>query len=132
MVRRLAEATWRRLRLHHAQARWEADRLREFFAEAPQAARLTAKETEQRAYALVVLLGNYEPFFTAASKLESQIERPLRQLLRQRSGGALEFQALCPRRDSAREGQEAEGTGEEMIGRLSDWGGGKGKRNSEL
>ena len=120
LVQRLADATWRRLRLHYAQARWEADRLREFFAEAPRAARLTAGETARRAYALVHLLNNYEPFFAAASKLESQIERTLRQLLRQRSGGALEFKALCPRRNSALEGLEDEWTVEAIMERLSD------------
>ena len=100
LVRRLADATWRRLRLHRAQARWEADRLREFFADAPAAARLTPEETERRAYALADVFTDFQPFFTAASRLEAQIERVLRQLLRRRSGGAIKFKVFAPRRES--------------------------------
>ena len=100
VVRRLADTTWRRLRLHRAQARWEADRLREFFADAPAAARLTPEETERRALALVDLLNDFNPFFTEASRLESQIERCLRRLLRRRSGGAIKFKVFAPRRES--------------------------------
>jgi hypothetical protein len=118
LLRRLAATTWRRLRLCHAQARWEADRLREFWAEAPRAARLSAQETERRAYALVHLLNHFEPFFTAASRLESQIERTLRQLLRQRSGGAISFKVLSRRRDPELDGPDAELSVEEIMARL--------------
>ena len=44
LVQRLAETTWRRLRLFHAQARWEADRLHGLFAAAPRSGTLTAIE----------------------------------------------------------------------------------------
>jgi hypothetical protein len=97
LVRRLAETVWRRLRLHRAQACWEADRLRKFLADAPPAARLTAEETERRAYALAYVLNDFERFFAKAQQLEAQIERALRKLLRKRSDGVIEFKALSRR-----------------------------------
>jgi len=117
VVRRLAETTWRRLRLHRAQARWEADRLREFFADAPAAARLTPEETERRAYALADVFTDFQPFFTAASRLEAQVERVLRQLLHARSGGAIKFKVFAPRRESLFDDLE-EWPVEELIERM--------------
>jgi DNA-binding PadR family transcriptional regulator len=122
LVRRLAEVVWRRLRLHHAQACWETERLRELLAEAPQAAHLTAEETEQRAYALAHVLNDFQWFFAQAQRLEAQVERALRKLLRKRSGGAIEFQALS-RRD-ARELRELEDgwSAEEWVERMQSLG----------
>jgi hypothetical protein len=100
VLRRLAELTWRRLRLFHAQARWEADRLHGLFAAAPRAATLTPLETERRALALVQVLNDWTALLREASKLESGVERRLRALVRKRSGGQLDFHVLCPRREA--------------------------------
>ena len=129
IVRRLAETVWRRLRLHHAQAHWESNRLRKFLAEAPRAARLSAQETEQRAYALAHVLNDFRWFFDEASRLEAKIERQLRRLLRRRSGGAISFKALCPRRDSKLDGLDEELSVEELLGRMQELG---AKGNYEL
>jgi hypothetical protein len=120
IVRRLAETVWRRLRLHHAQAHWESKRLDQLFREAPQVARLTAEETEQRAYALAHVLSDYQSFFAEAARIESQIERELRRLLRKRSDGAISFKALSPRRDPDLDRLDEELSVEEIIKRLSD------------
>ena len=119
-VRRLADAVWRRLRLHDAQAYWESRRLRQFFKEAPRAARLTAEETEHRAYALAHVLNDYESFIAEISRLEAQVERELRRLLRKRSGGAISFKVLSPRRETELNGPEEELSLEEIMERLSD------------
>ena len=106
IVQRLAEAVWRRLRLFPAQAHWESNRLRKLFAEAPRTARLTTEDTELRAYAVAHALNDFRWFFEEASRLEAKIERQLRRLLRKRSGGAVSFQVLCPRRHPELEGPE--------------------------
>jgi uncharacterized protein YbjT (DUF2867 family) len=64
------------------------------------AARLTPEETERRAYALGEVFTDFQPFFTAVPRLEAQIERCLRRLLRRRSGGAIKFKVFAPRRES--------------------------------
>jgi hypothetical protein len=134
LVRRLAEIVWRRLRLHRAQACWEADRLRALFAEAPRAARLTAEETERRAYALAHVLNDFQSFFASAQQLEAQIERALRKLLRKRSGGAISFKALATRCDPRLEGLDEELSVEELLGRMQGLGtrGGSVQRGPDL
>jgi len=99
LVRRLAETVWRRLRLHHAQARRERALLKEVFSLAPPAEKLTAEETLGRADALTFVLYDFEAFFRESRKVESQIEYLLRRLLRKRSGGTIEYKGFCPRRD---------------------------------
>jgi len=120
IVRRLAETVWRRLRLHRAQARWESDRLRQLFAEAPRAARLTAEETEQRAYALARVMSDFQSFFEEAARLEAQIERGLRRLLRKRSSGTIIFKAFSIRLHPELDGPDEELSVEEIIERLSE------------
>ena len=100
IIRRLGELTWRRLRLYHAQARWEADRLHGLFAAAPRAGTLTALETERRALALVQVLNDWTALLREAFKVQSGVERLLRALVRKRSGGERDFQVLCPRREA--------------------------------
>ncbi len=100
LVRRLAETTWRRLRLFHAQARWEAERLRKIFATAPVVEKLTADQTHDRAFGLMELLADHGRVFYEARRLHSKIEFLLRALLRKRSGGKIQFKVLCGRRDS--------------------------------
>ena len=129
LVRRLAETVWRRLRLHRAQACWEADRLRALLAGAPRAARLTAEETEMRAYALAHVLNDFQTFFAKAQQLETQIERALRKLLRKRSGGTISFKAFSIPRDLELEELDEELSVEELLGRMQGLG---AKGNSEL
>lgn len=97
LVRRLADATWRRLRLHHAQARWEREQVEEIFDDAPHALRLSADEIERRAYALVHLLCDFGRFFREADRLTARIESLLRALLRKR--GTLDFKVFSRRCD---------------------------------
>ena len=103
LVRRIAETTWRRLRLFHAQARWEAERLKRLLAQAPKAEKLSVEECEYHAYALVGALFNHQRLFEEAMKVHSQVERALRALLRKKSDGEIEFKVLSFRRESKRE-----------------------------
>lgn len=108
MIQRLAETVWRRLRLFHAQACWEADRVKRVFTSASKATKLTVQETELRADALVLLLNEFDPLFRENSKLQSRIEYLLRGLMKKRSGGAIRYKAFCPRRDPELEEMERE------------------------
>ena len=100
LVQRLAETTWRRLRLFHAQARWETDRLHALFAAAPSPRSLTPEETERRALALLYTLNRWETLLREAAKLESRVEYLLRVLLWRRSAGTIKFKSFRPRRDA--------------------------------
>jgi hypothetical protein len=99
LVRSIAEATWRRLRLFRSQAHFEARRIAKTLGDAPSASKLTAQEAERRALVLVQLLFSYERMFQEAWKIHSQVERALRRLLRKKSNGKIEFKVLSPRRD---------------------------------
>jgi hypothetical protein len=100
VIQRLAETTWRRLRLFHAQARWETDRLHALFAAAPSPRSLTPEETERRALALLYLLNRWERLLREEAKLDSRVEHLLRVLLWHRSGGSIKFKSFRPRRDA--------------------------------
>jgi hypothetical protein len=100
VVRGLAETVWRRLRLFHAQARWEKERLHRIFAEAPTPAKLDLDDTVARANGLTLGLMEFDAFFREVSKLESQVEFWLRKLIRKRSHGKLRWKGFSPRRDS--------------------------------
>jgi hypothetical protein len=99
MVRELAEVVWRRLRLFHAQARWEMDRLHRIYAQAPAPAQLDLDDTVARANGLTLALVEFDAFFRESSKLESQVETCLRKLILKRSDGKLRWKGFCPRRD---------------------------------
>ncbi len=99
LVRSIAAATWRRLRLFRSQAQFEARRIAKTLGDAPAASKLTAQQAERRALVLVQLLFSYERMFQEASKIHSQVERALRRLLRKKSKGKIEFKVLSPRRD---------------------------------
>lgn len=99
LVRRLADAVWRRLQLFHAQGQWELTHLHQVFRDAPRAARLTPGETEMRAYALLHVLWKWDRFRADLGRLESEIENLLRRLLRRRSAGRALLQVLAPRRE---------------------------------
>jgi hypothetical protein len=101
IVRRLADACWRRLRFFRAAAAWEAGRFRQILAPAaPRRPRLDVLETEDRAQALVLALSHsYDIMERESQKLNSHIEAHLRQLLRKRSEGVIQFRVFSPRRD---------------------------------
>lgn len=100
MVRELAEAVWRRLRLFHAQARWEMDRLHRIYAKAPTPEQLDLDDTVARADGLTLALMEFDAFFRESTKLESQVETCLRKLILKRSDGKLRWKGFCPRRDA--------------------------------
>jgi len=116
LVRRLAETVWRRLRLHIAQATQERERLQELFRSAPTARQLTAQETVDRADALAIYVGDHEAYFREANKIQSEIEYLLRELLRKRSGGEIQYWFHSPRRDPAPKQEDDDDDGLE-----SDW-----------
>jgi hypothetical protein len=87
----IAAATWRRLRLFHAQARWEADRLRHFFSRAEFIQPLDAEETRMRGLTLLVLLCERDKFDRHDRLLIGVVEREIRTLLRLRADGNPDF-----------------------------------------
>ncbi|MGD0459127.1 MAG: hypothetical protein ABSC21_15440 [Terriglobia bacterium] len=91
VVLRLAGAIWRRLRLHSAAARWEADALREALSSGPEVKSLTADETHLRACGVMALLVNETRISRSRFQLLCGVERQLRALLRIRSGGKAKF-----------------------------------------
>ena len=99
IVRGLAQTVWRRLRLLHAQAWWEKERLYSMFAEAPAPERLSLDDTVARADGLTLALMEFEAFYRQLDKLESRVEFWLRRLIRKRSRGKLRWKGFSPRRD---------------------------------
>jgi hypothetical protein len=99
ILRGLGETLWRRLRFFHAQACWEKERLENIFADAPVPAQLDLDQTVARANGLTLALMEFEAFFRELPKLESQVERWLRKLIRKRSNGQLRWTSFSPRRD---------------------------------
>jgi hypothetical protein len=91
VVRRLADAIWRRLRLHSAAARWEAEALRDALSSGPEVKSLTADETHLRACGVMTLLVNETRISRSRFQLLCGVERQLRALLRIRSGGKAKF-----------------------------------------
>jgi len=87
----IAAATWRRLRLFHAQARWEADRLKHFFSRAEFVQPLDAEETRTRGLTLLVLLCERERLVRKDQSLIALVEREIRTLLRLRADGDPDF-----------------------------------------
>lgn len=86
VVRRMANAIWRRLRLYNAAARWEADALRHCLGQGSEAGQLTADETLMRGYGVMVLLMDETRLSRSRFKLLCNVERQLRALMRIRSG----------------------------------------------
>jgi hypothetical protein len=104
IVRRIACAAWRQLRLFKAQARWQADALRQYFKRAEFVQPLDAEATRLRALFLMSLLTDREKFLFHDQRLTGGVERALRTLLRLRSGGDPEFQLYS--RQTEKERQE--------------------------
>ncbi len=75
-------------------------------------------EINKRAHALAHVLSDFQKFFAEAARLEAQVERDLRRLLRKRSGGAISFKALSRRRDPELDDFVEELSVEEIIERL--------------
>jgi hypothetical protein len=91
ILRHLAEALWRRLRLYRAQARWEADALERCLDASATSERLTADEIEERACQITEILLEMDRLEKQRFLLLRKVERPLRALLRKRTGGNPEF-----------------------------------------
>ena len=94
VVRRLAGAIWRRLRLHKAAAHWEAEALRRALSSSPEAESLTVAETHLRACGVMTLLLDEGLLSRSRFELLAQVERHLRALLKIRSGGKAKFRFL--------------------------------------
>ena len=109
VVLRLADAIWRRLRLHSAAARWEADALREALSSGPEVTSLTVDETRLRACGIMALLVNEARISRSRFQLLCGVERQLRALLRIRSGGKAKFHFISRQtRNEHRELEEDE------------------------
>lgn len=91
VVRLIAAATWRRLRLFHAQARWESDRLKRFFRQPACLPPRDPEQTRWRGLALISLLTDYRRLARHEQSLVGVVEREIRTLLRLRAGGNADF-----------------------------------------
>ncbi len=83
LVARLADVTWRRLRLFHAQARREAGRLATLIAQAsaqPAAEPLSAEETEWRGLLALAALDDWEGVKRDATRLTDEALECLKAL----------------------------------------------------
>jgi hypothetical protein len=85
LVREMADLTWRRLRLFHAQARREARQLENLLASAPAAGAVGAEETQLRAELVLSVLDNAEEALQDAAKLRYQMNSLLEELLEARA-----------------------------------------------
>ncbi len=94
VVRRIADAIWRRWRVYRAQARWELDSLKAHLSDPPSSEPLGADQTRHRARRIMDLLIGTEPLFRCCYFLVGEVERQLRALLRLRSGGNPQFKFL--------------------------------------
>jgi len=86
LLRRLAEALWRRLRLFRAQARWETDALQAFLGSCPRAKALSPDLARRRAFGLMSILLDQDRLAERSDWLLRRIEHMLRFLLRKRLG----------------------------------------------
>jgi len=111
IVRGLAETLWRRLRFFHAQVTWEKERLERAFKHARAADPSNVDDTVARADTLTIALMSFEAFYRELDKIESQIEFWLRQLIRKRSHGQIDWKGFSPRRDPVME----------MIEKFDSW-----------
>jgi hypothetical protein len=122
LLRRLAEAVWRRLRFFRAQARWEGDSLKSNLLRLPASKKLSVEQTRTLAYGVFASFLNQEQLYGYEWKLLGKIERLLRILLRKRGGGDPEFKVIT--RQSRRELRELDE--EEMedraLARLAEGG----------
>ncbi len=99
IVRGLAETVWRRLRFFHAQACWEKERIEKIFAPAPAPDSMDVVRTVAHANALAYGLMDFDAFVRELTKLQSQVESRLRELIRHRSGGEVDWKCITRRSD---------------------------------
>lgn len=100
-VRRLTQASWKRLRLFRAQAVWELQRLREVLKSIDTSRPLTPFETHRRAALVYLVFDYYADYIDLIGKHRVQIQKLMNKLIIKRSQGAIKFKA-GPRRLSAR------------------------------
>jgi len=85
LIERLAQATWRHIRIFRAQARLERFAWRRLVAQAGKARRLTLEETSERAYQVSKLFAGARLAESEGSRLGDRIERILAALIRERA-----------------------------------------------
>jgi len=122
VVRRLAGAIWRRLRLFKAAAQWEAEALRRALSAGPEAESLTVNETHLRACGVMTLLLDEALVSRSRSELLAQVERHFRALLKIRSGGKAKFRFLSRESRKERSMLEEEERFWEVIERIDEGG----------
>ena len=101
-VRRLTEASWKRLRLFRAQAVWELQRLKEVLEGIDTSRPLTAQETHRRAAMLFMVFDYYIDYIDLIEKHKKQIQKYIHKIIIKRSQGAMDFKVI-PRMTSIRQ-----------------------------
>lgn len=86
LVRRLAEAVWRHVRVFRAMARFELAQIRRIVGQFPELPRVDGEETRHRAYWLMMRVLNKKGLYRRSRTLVGEVERMLRLLLIYRSG----------------------------------------------
>jgi hypothetical protein len=86
IIRRLAEALWRRLRLYRAQARWESDRLKASLAAGPLLPTAPPEALHERAMDILQALVSYRTAAGHEERLLRRVEHMLLLFLRKRLG----------------------------------------------
>lgn len=101
-VRRLTDASWKRLRLFRAQAVWELQRLKGVLEGIDTSQPLTAKETYRRAAKLFMVFDYCIDYIDLIEKHLKQIQKYIHKIISKRSRGALSFKVI-PRMTSIRQ-----------------------------
>lgn len=86
LVRRLAEAVWRRFRAYHAAPGWQQKELARVARQMLPAQQLDAERTTTRSYDLLSALLEHDKFARQSTMALGEVERMLRLLLIYRSG----------------------------------------------
>jgi hypothetical protein len=85
LIERLAQATWRHIRIFRAQARLERFAWRRLLARTGKGRRLSLEETSERAYQVSKLFAGARLVESEGSRLVGRIERILGALIRERA-----------------------------------------------
>jgi hypothetical protein len=85
LIERLAQATWRHIRIFRAQARLERFAWRRLLARTGKGRRLSLEETSERAYQVSKLFAGARLVESEASQLVDRIEHILAALIRERA-----------------------------------------------
>jgi len=97
LVRRVAEAVWRRFRAFPAQARREQHALRRLSASLPALAHADADETVYRAVKLSEIMEDYDWLLRRAIMLNGEVERLIRLLIACRTDGDASYRLYTVR-----------------------------------